>query len=261
MRYSRLIPRVRADNAALASAARAERGTWFRASVYPSSESAATVARRIARGMPVTYEPRGAFEAYSARCAEPEGTAVWVRCVEGGEYPSLPERMTVRVVHAPDGPGYDGLQVVTVSVMPTCPVCGGPRGLTVRPHRFRRDDRWYEVDRWDNPCGHIDGYAAVLAEARRTPPLPGQVPESKPDRPQVTGPYREVAALILTAAERRRGMRARAAALLAREHGHPEAAVLIERHIADVGGHMSAKQAAHYLATHGGPRRAVGSRD
>ena len=52
----------------------------------------------------------------------------------------------------------------TIEISSICPECGGPRG---KPKRlpFYEGGSTYTVDRWDNPCGHIDGYVAVLAEA------------------------------------------------------------------------------------------------
>lgn len=52
----------------------------------------------------------------------------------------------------------------TVTVPATCPRCGGPRG-DVREQRQHDDGEWVSVSRWENPCGHVDGYRAVLAEA------------------------------------------------------------------------------------------------
>lgn len=58
-------------------------------------------------------------------------------------------------------------RIVTVTIAATCPRCGGPRGVdTIRGHRFHEDGEWYVVDRWSNPCGHVDMYDAVLREAR-----------------------------------------------------------------------------------------------
>lgn len=74
--------------------------------------------------------------------------------------------MTVRVRDDGPGPGYTGVSVRTVTISDRCPACGGPRGKdTVRGHNFRVDGDWFNVDRWDNPCGHVDYYANVLAEA------------------------------------------------------------------------------------------------
>lgn len=51
-----------------------------------------------------------------------------------------------------------------IRIADTCPVCGGPRGEPV--HRNQCEDgEWYPVDTWENPCGHLDKYAACLKEA------------------------------------------------------------------------------------------------
>lgn len=52
----------------------------------------------------------------------------------------------------------------TVKVSDRCPTCGGPRG---EPRRvaYYEDGEHYTVDRWTNPCGHVDKYGAILAES------------------------------------------------------------------------------------------------
>ncbi|MFE7954443.1 hypothetical protein [Streptomyces sp. NPDC057413] len=76
-------------------------------------------------------------------------------------------KMTVRVCDRGEGRSYVGVTIRTVTVPATCPQCGGPRGAdTVNAWRFCEDGEWYTVDRWTNPCGHVDMYAAVLREAR-----------------------------------------------------------------------------------------------
>jgi hypothetical protein len=81
----------------------------------------------------------------------------------------LPDTMTVRVRDEAaesrawgHGGGAPVFRTVTISAF--CPLDGQRRG-TPHSHRFADDGDWYNVDRWDNPCGHTDYYAAVLAEA------------------------------------------------------------------------------------------------
>jgi hypothetical protein len=80
--------------------------------------------------------------------------------------------MTVRVTdreaqaRAWGSPGYSDPIFRTVTISDRCATCGGPRG-EVYTHNFHEDGGWYYVDRWNNPCGHIDTYTAVLAEADR----------------------------------------------------------------------------------------------
>ena len=47
-----------------------------------------------------------------------------------------------------------------------CPTCGGRRG---KPRGLNQceDGEHYWVQVWDNPCGHIDSYVSVVAEANR----------------------------------------------------------------------------------------------
>jgi len=50
-----------------------------------------------------------------------------------------------------------------------CPKCGQERGKTY-PYRFCEDGEWFTVDRWDNPCGHLDTYGEAYHEAKRLKP-------------------------------------------------------------------------------------------
>jgi hypothetical protein len=58
--------------------------------------------------------------------------------------------------------GY--LTVRTVQISDRCPVCCGPRGAAMLRH-FAEDGRTFCASCWDNPCGHVDRYPDVLAEA------------------------------------------------------------------------------------------------
>lgn len=143
--------------------------------------------------------------------------------------------------------GYDGAGVVTVTVNTRCPVCGGPRGWdTVQAYTFRHDGERHSVDRWTNPCGHVDVYEAVLQESRhRQLPAP-LVLDSEAAQDLDEGEFAPVA-LILAAARQRRSMHAAQAAQLLDEHGHPDAAAILRSEITSRRGHLSAKQAATLL--------------
>lgn len=64
------------------------------------------------------------------------------------------------------GNGYTGIGQIltTVEIADTCPCCGQQRGVPSLK-RFCEDGEWYDVSCWQNPCGHIDKYAAVIEEA------------------------------------------------------------------------------------------------
>lgn len=51
-----------------------------------------------------------------------------------------------------------------IRISDNCPKCGKPRGKT-KPYRFCEDGEWFIVDKWENPCGHIDNYKDCLIEA------------------------------------------------------------------------------------------------
>jgi hypothetical protein len=52
----------------------------------------------------------------------------------------------------------------TIEISSNCPKCGQPRGKPYN-YNFCEDGEWFSVDRWDNPCGHVDYYGDVLREA------------------------------------------------------------------------------------------------
>lgn len=83
---------------------------------------------------------------------------------------TVPETMTVTVrdrgAEAPwgsSGPITPVTRAVTISAF--CPICGGHRGEPRGANQVD-DGAWYWVQVWDNPCGHVDYYANVLAEAK-----------------------------------------------------------------------------------------------
>lgn len=254
--------RTRVNHGAVAEAARAVPGRWVLAAGYASLGSAESAGRRIplAERIPA-YEPAGAFEAYAA--PTPSGPFLWVRSTEGGPYPPLPARMNVRIPAATGtSPGEVG--VLTVSVRPVCQTCGGPRGWnTVHPVEMHIRNAPVVVDRWSNPCGHDDVYADVLEESRRTPaavnPAASRGRGHRPGDPARAGVFRPAVELILQAATEHRAMHAKQAAALLRVNGHTEAAGLVEAKLRAERGHMSAKQAAHFLTVEGAARRSTGT--
>lgn len=248
----------RADHRDAARRARTVRGEWILAHVYRHVTSADAMARNVvrARGL-AAYLPAGAFEAYGYRHAD--GGALWIRYVEGEEpVPDLPETMTVRVRYDGDGPGYEGVGILTVTVRALCPQCGGPRGTAIRPHVFRADGDTFEVDVWDNPCGHVDMYDAIVREARRfeaSRSLPAAAPA-----PEVSEPVR----LLIEAADARQIHHAKTAAHLLTQAGHTAEAEAVLAEVKARHGHMSARQAIAFLsqrpAAEGTARTARGDR-
>lgn len=82
----------------------------------------------------------------------------------------MTDTITVRVrdrsAETPWGSGPTDPRVRNVVIAAACPVCGGPRGTPSSQHQHD-DGATYYVDCWDNPCGHVDTYEAVLIEAAR----------------------------------------------------------------------------------------------
>lgn len=158
--------RVRFDHGPAVERAISNPGQWTPAAVYTCLDGAQAAARRIAAALRMpSYNPAGAFEAYAALCAD--GAATWVRYVMGvEELGPRPTTVTYRVCDRGTSTGYEGVRIVSVTVPATCPQCGGPRGAA-RSHRFHEDGDWFYADMWDNACGHVDMYDAVLAEHRR----------------------------------------------------------------------------------------------
>ena len=250
--------RTRVDHRSVAAEARSVPGEWIRAAEYASLGSAESAARRVplADRIPA-YEPVGSFEAYAAVAVS--GPVLWVRSIEGGPYPALPKRMTVRLpAMAGEEPGEVG--VLTVSIRPVCQTCGGPRGWdAVHPVEARVRDTAVTIDRWSNRCGHDDVYADVLKESRRTPALVASTAARgrghRSGDPARAGRFRAAVELVLQAAAEHRAMHAKQAAALLRLNGHTEAAGLVETKVRAERGHLSAKGAAHFLTVEGAARR------
>ena len=78
---------------------------------------------------------------------------------------------TVRIIERGVHPAW-WMKITTVTLMWTCPRCEGPRGEPYN-HLFHEDGEWYECDRWDNACGHIDLYSDVALEAADGVDVPG----------------------------------------------------------------------------------------
>src|SRR5690606_2293635 len=155
--------RSRLTHTATARLARSVPGEWVYAGAYASLATARIAASNVPRGRRLpSYPPAGSFEAYAVSTLE--WPVLWVRSTEGGPHPELPDRMTVRVPVPGVEPGT--MTVASVEVLARCRICGGPRGWDrVRPVLLGHDGE-FEVDWWDNPCGHLDTYAGVLEEAR-----------------------------------------------------------------------------------------------
>jgi hypothetical protein len=74
-------------------------------------------------------------------------------------------RVRDRASESPWGVGLTRPITKTVTISAFCPTCGARRGEP-RGLNSCDDGAFYWVQVWDNPCGHVDYYADVLAEAR-----------------------------------------------------------------------------------------------
>ncbi len=75
--------------------------------------------------------------------------------------------MRVTIMYRNNFDGGDGWEFYpeTIEIADNCPVCGQRRG-TPYEYSFCEDGEWFSVDKWDNPCGHLDFYGECLTEAR-----------------------------------------------------------------------------------------------
>lgn len=74
--------------------------------------------------------------------------------------------MIVTVMYRNNWFGGDGWTYypITISISDDCPICGKKRGKPY-PYYFCEDGEWFTVDKWTNPCGHLDKYRECLKEA------------------------------------------------------------------------------------------------
>ncbi|MBA0053499.1 hypothetical protein E0L36_22245 [Streptomyces sp. AJS327] len=239
--------RIAPRHSEIARRARAARGNWVLAAVYPAADGGQSAARRIPRAerMPA-YHPPGTYEAYDAR--HDDGTAVWVRYTAGLPKPApRPPAVTYRVCDRGTSRSYEGVRIVAVTVSPDCPRCGGPRGSAV-PYRFPEDGEWYVADKWKNGCGHTDMYAAVLAEGRELARFVADATLALDDEASDENEEFGAAVALLRALEKKqRFLTARRSALLLAVAGHDEAARRVEEERTSTSGRMSARDAAQFL--------------
>lgn len=96
------------------------------------------------------------------------GTAVEGDCMMNTSAVASGARMSVqrasRTVQIPACDDHDGRLTCIVRFSWVCPRCGGPRGRVYRTVSFDGSRR-LSCDGWKNPCGHIDFYSDVRAEA------------------------------------------------------------------------------------------------
>jgi hypothetical protein len=86
-------------------------------------------------------------------------------------------RVRDRSAEKPWGVGFTDPVVRIVEISVRCPACGGLRG-TPRNLNQCDDGAHYSVDVWDNPCGHVDYYAAVVKEAAHSNMGIAETPEA-----------------------------------------------------------------------------------
>lgn len=53
-----------------------------------------------------------------------------------------------------------------IEISDNCPICGAKRGTPQNKH-FCEDGEWFDVDVWENYCGHIDKYKDCYFESEK----------------------------------------------------------------------------------------------
>lgn len=82
-----------------------------------------------------------------------------------GQTPEELASFPIRTVRIPACDNHEGLYAMNVRLRWVCPKCGGPRGQIENGLSY--DGSLYlAVNKWKNPCGHIDKYDAVRNEAK-----------------------------------------------------------------------------------------------
>lgn len=71
----------------------------------------------------------------------------------------------IKEVEIPACEQHEGIHKIKVKLNWTCPICGKPRG-DIKKVKSYDGSLWMICDGWDNPCGHVDRYYDVLAEAK-----------------------------------------------------------------------------------------------
>jgi len=83
-------------------------------------------------------------------------------------YQQLHARLVLKTVTIPATATHEGHYKRTVILKWECPICGGPRGELFEGLSYDGSRRM-TVHCWKNPCGHVDTYDAVRAEAQTNP--------------------------------------------------------------------------------------------
>ncbi|MBE8233009.1 MAG: hypothetical protein HAW67_04680 [Endozoicomonadaceae bacterium] len=81
--------------------------------------------------------------------------------------PEFKQSMRATIMYRNSYDGGDGwtFYPMTVNISTCCPQCGEPRGSTTT-RRFCEDGEWFDVDTWENACGHVDRYHDVYQESK-----------------------------------------------------------------------------------------------
>ncbi len=76
--------------------------------------------------------------------------------------------------------GGDGWRYypVNVELSDNCPICNGKRGEP-KYHRQCEDGEFFDLNTWENPCGHIDKYSACWGEHKNIQIMKGTKNYSK----------------------------------------------------------------------------------
>lgn len=72
--------------------------------------------------------------------------------------------MNIKTVTIPATPKHEGQLKAVIKLEWVCPTCGQERG-EINNVRSYDGSLSMVVDGWENPCGHIDKYTALIKEA------------------------------------------------------------------------------------------------
>ncbi len=121
-------------------------------------------------GYYIDRKPRGELHFRKSRVKEI--TRAYVLQIDGLKLPTSTDveikggkaDAPIKTVYIPARAEHDGAHGINVKLRWVCPICGAPRG-EISNGRSYDGSRVLFCNTWQNPCGHVDKYDDVRAEA------------------------------------------------------------------------------------------------